>query len=202
MTDFFKNTPAAFFILTAIVMTSILAFKYQRLRWELSLHPYSVVRGKRLYTIVSHGFVHADLVHLMFNAVSYYSIAFALELVLGWRDFLIVYTGSMVLGTLPTLMKRRNAPDYRSLGASGAISGLFFSAMLFFPTSRIVLFFIPIGIPIPLFAVLFLVFSYAAAKRGRSPIAHDAHFYGAISGLTVTLLLRPDALHTFLAAVF
>jgi len=152
--------------------------------------------------LVTYGFVHADAGHLLFNAVSYASIAFILEEALGAVDFLTVYFGSLVLGALPSVIKNRHNASYRALGASGAVSGLFFSGMLFYPSGKIHLFFLPVGMPYPVFAVLFLALSWYGARRNKGVIGHDAHFYGSLAGLLLTVLLRPDSLAGFIEAVF
>ena len=73
--------------------------------------------------------------------------------------------------------------------------------MLFFPEHRIYLFFLPVGIPYPLFGILFLAGSWYGMKRNLGNIGHDVHLYGALAGLLLTLLLRPDSLAIFLSGV-
>src|SRR3546814_15713642 len=116
------------------------------------LHPHSFVRKKRLYTIITSGMIHADFGHLLFNMITYFFFAFPLERILhqtggnGHLQFALIYVGALILSDIPTIMKHRNNPGYASLGASGAISAVLFSFILFMPTPKLYLFF-AIGIP-------------------------------------------------------
>ena len=196
-----QQTPAAVIVLAIFVIASIAGFMNRGMWNAWMLHPHGVLHHKRWYLLLTYGFVHGDVAHLLFNAVSYYSIAPVLERVLGIPGFIAVYAGSLVLGAIPSVLLHHKDVHYRSLGASGAISGLFFSGMLFFPEHRIHLFFLPVGIPYPLFGILFLAGSWYGMKRNLGNIGHDVHLYGALAGLLLTLLLRPDSLAIFLSGV-
>ena len=60
---------------------------------------------------------------------------------------------------------------------------------------------IPLPIPAPLFAVAYLAFSYYSSGRARDRINHDAHIFGALTGLAFVLITGPerfrDLLHSF-----
>lgn len=190
---------AATVVLAAMVATSIVAFFVPGVRDSCLLWPVDIVARNRYARMLTYGFVHADTGHLLFNIISYVSIAFSLEDVLGTRDFLLVYLGSLVLGAIPSVIRNRNDVSYRALGASGAIAGLFFSGMLFFPAGKVYLFLLPVGIPYPLFGALFLAASMYGTKKNFGHIGHEAHLYGALAGMLLTAALRPDSLATFLA---
>lgn len=194
---FLRAAPVAAAVLAVTVCASLIAFSRHALLARLMLQPQAIVRGRRPLSLFTYGFVHADFMHLAFNMISFYSIAMPLENVLGSARFGVVYFGSMVLGALPTVFRQKDNPSYRALGASGAVAGLFFCGMLFFPSSRIFLFFLPVGIPYPLFAVLFLAASYIGAKRSRGSIGHEVHLYGALAGLLLTILVEPLSLSIF-----
>ena len=186
-------------LLVLMVAVSAVAFFRRAVMDACLLWPVDIVGRGAVHRLVTYGFVHGDIGHLLFNAFSYASIAFTLNEVLGARDFSIVYFGSLILGAIPPVVRHRRDPAYRALGASGAISGLFFCGMLFFPQGKVYLFLLPVGIPYPLFGVLFLAASMVGAKRNLGNIGHDVHLYGAIAGLLLTVLLRPDALRHFIA---
>ena len=193
---------AATIVLAVTVATSIVALFVPRVRNACLLWPSDIVAHNRYSRLLTYGFVHADVGHLLFNIISYVSIAFSLDELLGTRDFLLVYLGSLVLGAIPSVVRNRNDISYRALGASGAIAGLFFSGMLFFPAGKVYLFLLPVGIPYPLFGALFLAASMYGTKKNFGHIGHEAHLYGAIAGLLLTTALRPDALGIFLAWFF
>jgi len=199
--------PVALFIFILTIGTSLMAFNREtRLYERFIFQPYAVARGQRLHTLLTHGLIHADGMHLLFNMVSFYCFAFVLERrwvfwaetfmgaspLVGNLCFLALYVVGLVASCAGTLVKHRKDPEYLSLGASGAITAIIFSYVIFLPCSTILLIVIPI--PAPLFAVLYMVGSHYAAKHDRfSRINHDSHFWGAVSGLGITLLFAPRA---------
>jgi len=194
-------TPAAFAIFIITISISILSFKNPGRYARLMLHPYSFFRLKGLYTPLSSGFIHADAGHLVLNMLTFYFFAFGLESLIGSWNFLVIYLSTLILSDISTLIKQRNNPDYRCLGASGAISGVLFSYILILPTTKIYLLFLPIGIPAPLFAALYVIYGIHAARKGRDNINHEAHLWGALSGFLITLALFPGLWQSFLQKI-
>jgi len=113
----------------------------------------------------------------------------------------LLYMVSMVLSDLPSVAKHKNDLWYRSLGASGAISAVIFSAILFNPLGKMVILILPIPIPAVLFGVLYLVYCSYSAKRGQDNINHDAHLFGALSGAMITVILVPQVVPYFFHTV-
>ena len=175
-----------FFVTIAL---SVFAFNNEKAMDKLLLYPYRLNRNGDYYTIVSSGFIHADIPHLLFNIFSFYFFAFSLESIVGSIIFFWIYFGSMIAASIPSSVTHKHDPTYRTLGASGAISGVIFAYVLYEPDQYFQLLLLPIPIPSPVFAILFLVGSYFASKRGGDNINHDAHIYGAISGAALALLL-------------
>jgi membrane associated rhomboid family serine protease len=139
--------------------------------------------------------------HLFFNMMSYYFFAFQLEVLLGHWQFGLLYTASLILSDLPTVFKHKNDQWYHSLGASGAVSAVIFSYILFSPLMKMMIMPIPIGIPAVLFGVLYLVYCNYASKYSRDNINHDAHMFGALSGLLITIILNPHIVNSFLQQI-
>jgi len=199
----FENAPMAMIIfLSTIGLSLYTLYRNQALIGKLILHPYSLVRERRWYTLITSGMIHGDLSHLLFNMLTFYFFAFRLETIVGSLDFVVIYFGSMVLADVSTIMKNKNNPHYRSLGASGAISGVLFSAILYVPDSSIMLLFFPIGIPAPIFGLLYLAYCYYAAKKSHDYINHEAHFWGALTGVVLTIAMQPAVLPYFIERVF
>jgi len=155
--------------------------------------PYWFLRRKQYDTIVTSGFVHADLPHLIFNMVTFYFFAFALEKEVGPLRFALLYFLGLVVSDLGTYFKHRNDPQYASLGASGAISAVLFAAIVYFPWMKLFIIPIPLPIPAPLFAVGYVAYSWYSARQARGRINHDAHLGGALFGLLFVLLTDPPA---------
>lgn len=198
-----QNAPAALTILLITVGISLYAMLGNReLYYRMLLHPWSVVHENKWYQVITSGFIHADFGHLLFNMLSFYFFAFQLEGIIGPVRFLIIYFVSMILSDVSTIIKRRNDYNYYSVGASGAISGVLFSSILFQPTAKIGLLFFPMGLPAPIFGILYLVYCYFAARRSGSGINHEAHFWGALVGIIVTIIMIPEIVPYFIEQVF
>ncbi len=155
--------------------------------------PYWFLRKKEYDTLYMSGFLHADLGHLIFNMLTFYFFAFPLEHFLGTVPFLMLYVAGLTLSESCTYFKHRNDPNYATLGASGAISAVLFSYIVYFPTTS--LFIIPIPFPIPawLFAIAYMAYTYYSARQSSGRVNHDAHLCGALTGLGFVLLTDPQA---------
>ncbi|RVU01614.1 rhomboid family intramembrane serine protease [Mucilaginibacter limnophilus] len=198
MSEYLQIAPVASIIFFFTIITSLYAFYNENALNNMILHPYSVSRKQRLYTLITSGFIHNDWMHLIFNMYSFYIFAFYLETVIGHWQFLVLYMVTLVVSDLPTVYKNRDHYGYRSLGASGAISAVVFSFILFNPTSKMGIVLIPVMIPAYIFGILYLVYCSYASKYSHDRINHDAHLYGALSGIVITIILRPEAVNIFL----
>ncbi|MGN7203440.1 rhomboid family intramembrane serine protease [Pedobacter sp. SAFR-022] len=199
--EYLNQTPVASLILVFTVVTSIYAFNDHTLYGKFMLHPYSVYRKNKLYTLITSGMIHSDWMHLIFNMMTFFFFAFTLEAQIGSFRFGLIYFLSLILSDIPSVLKHKDDFWYNSLGASGAISGVLFSYILFYPLSKLYLFFIPIGIPAVLFGGLYLMYCVYASKQSRDNINHDAHFFGALTGIIITILIIPGIVPHFLSAL-
>ncbi|MGQ7853352.1 rhomboid family intramembrane serine protease [Pedobacter sp. WC2501] len=196
--EYFNIAPVASIIFVFTIITSLYAFYDHSLYGKFMLHPFSVSKGQNVYTLITSGLVHADWMHLFFNMFTFYAFAFALESSMGSWRFGILYFLGLVLSDLPTVFKHKDHFNYNSLGASGAISAVLFSYILFNPMSKIYIMFIPIGIPAVVFGVLYLIYCAYASRNSRDHINHDAHFFGALTGLIFTIIFVPGILQNFI----
>lgn len=201
MMDQIMATPVASFIFAITILSSIWAFSNETLYGNMVLYPYGVSRGQRVYTLLTSGLIHGDWMHLFFNMFSFYFFAFALEPAIGHWQFGLLYVVSMVLSDLPSVYKHRDDDRYHSLGASGAISAVVFSAILYNPFGTMLILPIPFPIYSIVFGVLYLVYCNYASKYGRDNVNHDAHMFGAISGLLITIIVHPHIVNTFILQI-
>ena len=155
--------------------------------------PYWFLRRRQYETVVTSGFVHADLGHLAFNMLTFWFFAFTLENQIGPARFAVLYLLGLVVSDLGTFLKHRNEPEYASLGASGAISAVLFAAIVYFPWMKLFIIPIPLPIPAPLFAVGYVAYSWYSARQARGRVNHDAHLGGALFGLGFVLVTDPAA---------
>ncbi|SMO55785.1 rhomboid family intramembrane serine protease [Solitalea koreensis] len=202
MQEYIQVAPVASAIFAFTVFTSLYAlFVNHDVTYQLSLHPYSINRGSRYYTILTSGLVHADIGHLLFNMMTFYFFAFRLEATIGHWQFALLYTAGLILSDVSTIAKYKNSIHYYSLGASGAISAVLFSYILFDPLTKLYIMFIPIGIPAVIFGPIYLAYCVYASRHGRDNINHDAHFYGAVTGIVLTILLFPSIIGYFMGTI-
>lgn len=153
--------------------------------------PYYFLREKQYETMIMSGFIHADATHLLFNMITFFFFAFPLEEFLGTGKFVALYFVGLVVSHTCTWYKERNNPQYASLGASGAISAVLFAYIVYFPTTMLLVFFIPM--PAMVFAFLYVGYSWWASKNASDRINHDAHLCGALSGLGFVAVTDPGA---------
>jgi membrane associated rhomboid family serine protease len=198
------NVVLALLILTGGI--SLYAWSNPNLRESWIMTPFLVRRRNEWYRFLTSGFLHADWMHLIFNMIAFYSFGQLIQDVfvqvfgpMGgiWR-FLLLYLGGIIVSDIPTYVRHRNDPDYHSLGASGGVASVVFSAILFNPVKGgIYIFPIPFAIPGVIFGVLYLAYSYYQGRKQGDNINHDAHFYGALYGILLTLALVPVSASIF-----
>ena len=197
------RTPVALIIFLGTIGFSLFVmFKRQDLIQKLLLNPWNVYHRKQYWQVLTSGFIHIDFMHLIFNMITFFFFAFKLESMVGSLNFFIIYFGSMIAADIPSILKNKDNPNYNSLGASGAVSGVLFSFILFQPWSGIMIFPIPIPIPAVIFSVIYLIYCQVALKKAQDGINHDAHFWGALSGAIITIILIPNVLVHFLNTLF
>jgi membrane associated rhomboid family serine protease len=231
-------------ILLLTISLSLLGFLVPRFISGTVLRPYQIARGRDYETLLTSGFVHADLWHLVFNLVTFYSFGPPLEREIGTTRFLLLYLCGLLVSDIGTCIKHRDEPNYASLGASGAVLAVLFASIVYFPHRQLLIFLIPFPIPGPLFALAYLAYSYYSAHRsasggavpamlpsgaplnpapGAEPSAvpgvarpgapppgqllalrppgrinHDAHIFGALTGLVYVLITSPERFRSLL----
>ncbi|MFM1794503.1 MAG: hypothetical protein RL642_888 [Bacteroidota bacterium] len=183
-------------IILLTVLISWMAFSKPQLREDLLFWPYLIKRNNQWYRFITHGALHADTMHLIFNMVSFYSFGAALEDYLFLFIFgeasramlAVLYITGIVIAVIPDYIKHKNNIGHRSLGASGAVSAVVFAAITIQPNLPIMFFFIPFKIPGWVFGIAYLALSASLAKKGGGNIGHNAHFWGSIYGVVFTYL--------------
>jgi membrane associated rhomboid family serine protease len=179
----FARTPGSLLILGAILAMSSLALWVAPAIMERNLlRPYWLLRRKKYDTIITSGFIHGDFGHLLFNCLTFYFFAPALEQRIGTTRFVCLYFVGLILSSLGTVYKQRNNQDYAALGASGAILAVLFAYIVYFPKATLLLYF-AVPVPAVIFAFGYVAYSVWASKHKRDNINHDAHLDGAFTGL-------------------
>jgi membrane associated rhomboid family serine protease len=171
------------------------------------MNPYAISRESQYYRFITSGFIHRDYIHLIFNMITLYYFGSLVESLFGYffgglgiSYYIILYFASMVVADIPSYIKYRNYQGYNSLGASGAVSAVVFSSILFQPVSGICIYF-AFCIPAFIFGLLYLIYSYYQGRRMADNVNHDAHFYGAIFGLVFSIVIYPAAIGNFIRQI-
>lgn len=195
------------YILIAITLVaSFYAWNNHNIFHKWIFNPYQVSEKNEYYRFITSGFIHSGYMHLFFNLFTFYFFSRAIEStfvqlfgpILGIVYFLILYLVGIVVSDIPTYLRHKHNPGYNSLGASGGVSSVVFSYILFFPTENLYLFaFLPI--PGFILGILFIIYSYFKGNSTGDNINHDAHLYGALFGLVFTIILEPGVINTFIA---
>ncbi len=192
-------------IIVITLLVSIPAFKKPELFYKYDFDPYRIVNNKEHIRFLSHAFIHADGWHLginmfvlwMFGGVTErYFQAYAGDK--GILYFLLLYFGGILFAVLPSYKKHQHNPNYHSVGASGAVSAVVFSSVIFSPGTELCLYGLPfLCFPGIIWAIVYLIYSYRKGKQANDHINHDAHFWGAIYGVVFTMLVLPETIFAF-----
>ncbi|MEO6694493.1 MAG: rhomboid family intramembrane serine protease [Ignavibacteria bacterium] len=194
--DSLLNSPVTLTLLFANVAISLWAFYGNPLYMQkFSEWPYQIINDKKYYQVLTSAFLHANFIHLFFNMFALFTFGAFLEgyfvenfgAFTGSLYFFLIYFISLLAGSILTVAFHYKNPQYVAVGASGAVSGIVFSYIIFFPKSMLYVFFIPM--PAYVFAFLWIAFSIYGMKSKLGNIGHEAHLGGALGGLLATLIL-------------
>lgn len=185
---------------------SVMAFSNQQLFDKYKFNPYMVYHRKEWWRVFTGAFLHADWMHLAFNMFALYSFGRVVEggiLRPLFNDtapliYLGLYFGGLIFADIYSFEKHKHDVFYNSVGASGAVSAVVFLCIAFFPTAKMGLIFLPIMIPGYIFAVLYLIYSFYAGRKGADNVNHSAHISGSIFGLLYAVIIYRDVVPEFI----
>lgn len=197
-------------IIVACIAFSFWAFNDVKIFNKFLFNAYATFHNKQYYRLFTHAFLHGDYMHLAFNMYALFLFGEVLEgqyfpIIFQERAifyYILLYVGGIFFSSLFDFIKQRDNPSYSSVGASGAVTAIVFSAILINPTMRMGILFIPIEIPAWIFGSLYLWYSWYMGKRQLDNIGHNAHFWGAVFGFVFTVLLKPALLTHFYTEIY
>ena len=182
-------------IIAANVLVSIKGFNdvsfFERYKFGIG-----AIKAGQKERMLTSGFLHVDLSHLLFNMITLYFFADTVIHSFGPAKFFIIYIISLAAGSLLALFFHKDEPYYSAVGASGAVTGILYAAIVLFPSMELYLYFIPIPIPAYILGIGYLLYSIYGMKSRLGNIGHTAHFGGAIGGYVTALIFKPELLVT------
>ena len=195
------QSPVTLGLIAVTALVSWLAFKDRRLIDRLILWPPALSERHEYWRLVSYGFLHADLSHLLFNMITLFFFGQLIERVMAQLTgsvltFPLFYLAALVVSILPSYLRNQKNRNYFSLGASGAVSAVLFAFILISPWSLIFVLFIPA--PAILYAVFYVGYSIWMDRKGGDRINHSAHLAGAAFGILFMLTMEPRLFNVFI----
>ncbi len=182
-------------IIASNVLVSLRGFNegsfFERYKFNIA-----AIRSGQRERMLTSGFLHIDIAHLFLNMFTLYFFA---DVVIRWfgpTKFIVVYFISLLAGSLLALFFHKEEPYYSAVGASGAVTGVLYSAILLQPGMDLYIMFIPIAIPAYILGIAYMLYSIYGMKNRVGNIGHTAHFGGAVGGYFVTLLFMPELVVT------
>jgi membrane associated rhomboid family serine protease len=146
---------------------------------------YFILEAGEYYRLVSAMFLHADFLHLIFNMLALYAVGRALEGFIGHTPFLLIYFLGGLAGSVASVLL--NDPNVSSVGASGAVFGLFGAALVYDTRYRTIL--DPDAQKGMKRSAQLIVINFFNGFRPGSNVDNWAHLGGLLGGIVVALLL-------------
>ena len=174
---------------------TFIGFKNDVFFEQYRFHIASIKRGQ-YYRLLSSGFLHVNTTHLLFNMFTFYFFVDIVVGIIGTTAFLALFLGSLLAGNFFGYYFHFKDDYYSAVGASGAVTGILFSALLLYPNIELMLFLIPIPIPGYLFGIGYLLYTLYGMKAQNDTIGHTAHFGGAVGGILITLVVMPEVVYS------
>ena len=166
---------------------------------KYKFNPSYIKKGEKI-RYISSAFLHVDTTHLIVNMFTLYFFIDAVIYRVGSISFLIIYFASLIFGNWITYRINQNKLNYNAVGASGAVMGVVYSAILLNPDMTLIFFIIPM--PGYLFGLGYLFYSIYSMNSVNDNIGHEAHLGGAIAGFFTTILISPMVLLINIFTVF
>jgi membrane associated rhomboid family serine protease len=193
-------------IIALTSLVSILSFTVTLPYERMMFNAYATWHRKQWYRLFSYGLVHGGWAHLLFNMITLYCFGRILEQYFGIFFgettgtilYIVLYVSALAVSSIADLVKYKDDIGYNAVGASGAVSAVLFASILFEPEMGIYIFPIPFPIPGVIFAPLYLLYCWWAAKKQMDNIGHSAHFWGALYGFLFPLVLKPELIILFI----
>jgi len=197
-----------YFLIAIVALVTITAFNNREIYYKLMFNPYQVKHSNQYYRFISHAAIHANWEHLIFNMLTLFFFGTVVESAFAYYFgskanvlFVTEFILAAIISSVPSYFKFKDNYSYNAVGASGAVSAILYSSILFQPLNKIYIFFIPIGIPAFIFGIIYLAYSAYMSKRNTDNIGHDAHFWGALFGFLFPIFFEHKLFINFINSI-
>lgn len=191
-------------IIAVTVLISYYAFNNPGFKHQLLNNPYTILRRKEYYRLLTSGFIHADFWHLFVNMWVLYMFGSNMEATFKYSFgasytayFIGLYIVGIIVANIPNLMRHKDNPGYNSLGASGGVASVVFASIILMPLSKLMIFPIPFSFPAWVFAFIYVAYSIYMDRKQVDNVDHFAHLWGAIWGVFFIAVIYPGSIGLF-----
>jgi membrane associated rhomboid family serine protease len=183
--------------LTIIIITTITSFyawNFMSIETMDNLvnYPKDILSINRWFVLISSGFIHVDIWHLLGNMLVLFIFGRVVERKFGSGKTMLIYFGAMLISSIgDSIIGLALGTSAGGLGASGAIMGLVAAAILinpFYITYELI-------VPLPIIVVGWITISadiLGILSRNNDGIGHVAHLFGYLSIAIIIFLLDSD----------
>lgn len=192
------DIPVTYLIIGFTCLVSIPAFGNEKMINNMVFYPARMKNGKELYRFLTHGVLHGDYLHLFANMLTLFFFGPKIESYLGKPAFILLYVTALIASSVFDYFKHKDNYDYRSLGASGAVSAVLFVMIIVNPWASEICLYAFLCLPNIIFGIAYIAYSSYMDKRGGDNIGHNAHLWGGVYGFVFAAIARPDLLKGFI----
>jgi len=139
----------------------------------------------RPWTLITYQFLHAGMLHLLFNMIALFFFGPRLELRIGSRHFIFLYLLSGIAGAALSIF----TPQVAIVGASGAVFGVLLGFARYWPREKIWIWAI-FPVEARILVIFLAVMSIWGGISGAGNVAHLAHLGGFVGGWIYLLVLE------------
>lgn len=176
-----------------ILILVLISFVIQNIIGKYTYFSYFALVPSDIFTrpwiLITHMFLHADGLHILFNMMFLFFLGPELERRVGGKRFLLIYFISGLVAALGysfwTLFVQ--GTNGSAVGASGALMGIFACLAILAPDIVVYVYFIPMKI---IYALIFFALLDLFLGSSGDLIAHSAHLSGVVAGLVIGKYLK------------
>jgi membrane associated rhomboid family serine protease len=158
---------------------------------DLAFSPLHLSSGVAIYTVFTSMFLHASMLHIIFNVIWLVILGLLFEERMGAKRFLSIYLIAGVAGNIAYGLINFGENSF-AVGASGAIFGILGAVLVLYPFERTGMMVFPLPIPnapVWLIVLIMLALQMIFLVNPGSHVAWQAHLGGLLAGMAVAPII-------------